>query len=332
MALLSGAAPGTDIVFSQDRLESARNFANKIWNAARFIFLNMERSCVEPWTPEGPKTYQIQGDAIEDRWIWSRFNACAEQVNRSISQYRYHEAAQSVWQFVWSEFCDWYIELKKLKFEDNSGRNADWSNLLAVFEGALRLLHPVMPFLTEELWQRLTVNTPGRPESISLAAFPEFRSELADPAAEQAIGIVQNVITFARNMRAELKIDPKIPLKGSVYARGDVLALARAQGDAISKIANVTLDFVEGAAPADAPAVRSTPDFDLALDLPAEQLQALRERHKKELEQAEKNIDNLERQFADTASLSRKPEHIVQNMRQKLEEYKIQRDKLRKAL
>jgi valyl-tRNA synthetase len=328
MALLIGAAPGTDIVFSPDRLESARNFANKIWNAARFLFMNMERSAVEPWTPQDPAKFDVQGDALEDRWIFSRLNACGEQVNRAIAAYRYHEAAQSVWQFFWSEFCDWYIELKKLKFEDKSGRDCHWSNLLAVFEASLRLLHPVMPFLTEELWQRVTVNTSGRPESISLAGFPEHRPTLTDAAAEHAMGIVQNIITFARNMRAELKIDPKLPLKGTLYAQAAVLDIARAQGDAIGKLANVELDFTEGAAPPQAPAVRSTPEFDLVLDLPVEQLQALRQRQKKELEQVEKNLASLERQLGDEKFLGKAPQHIVDGMRQKLEEYKKQREKL----
>ena len=170
MALLQGAAPGTDIVLTEERMESSRAFANKIWNAARFLFLNMERSGVEPWTPENLEQFLPEPDPvtlaapIEDRWIFSRLNSCAEQVNRAIEQYRYHEAAQLLWHFFWHEFCDWYLELKKLDFRENSGLTAGWRNTLAAFETALRLLHPAMPFLTEELWQRLAAPTrPDRP-------------------------------------------------------------------------------------------------------------------------------------------------------------------------
>ncbi len=139
MALLTAAAPGTDIVFTQERMESARAFANKIWNAARFLFMNMDRSGVKPWTPKDTASYLPEGGGLEDRWIFSRLNACAEQVNRAIEQYRYHEVAQSVWHFFWHEFCDWYVELKKLRFVEGSGLESDWRNLLVAFESCFAL-------------------------------------------------------------------------------------------------------------------------------------------------------------------------------------------------
>jgi valyl-tRNA synthetase len=132
----------------------------------------MERSGVEPWLPHHLETFRAEARpsiavAVEDRCIFSRLNSCAEQVNRAIDQYRYHEAAQLLWHFFWHEFCDWYLELKKLRLEENSGLTADWRNMLAAFETALRLLHPAMPFLTEELWQRLKGDA-RRPASIAL--------------------------------------------------------------------------------------------------------------------------------------------------------------------
>ena len=132
MAMLQCAAPGTDIVLTEARMESSRAFANKIWNAARFLFLNMERCGVEPWVPERLQDFLPEAEdgavPIEDRWIFSRLNDCAQQVNRAIETYRYHEAAQVLWQFIWHEFCDWYVELKKLRFQENSGLTAGWRN------------------------------------------------------------------------------------------------------------------------------------------------------------------------------------------------------------
>src|SRR5208283_4860897 len=135
--------------------QSSRAFANKIWNAARFLFVNLERCTVEPWMADDVNAYLPDPSSpVEDRWIFSRLNVCADAMNRAIGQYRYHDAAQIVWHFIYDDFCDWYIELKKIRFVEGSGLNDDWRNLLAAFESALRLLHPAMPFLTEELWHR----------------------------------------------------------------------------------------------------------------------------------------------------------------------------------
>ena len=129
---IDDAAPGTDIVLTEERMASSRAFANKIWNAARFLFLKMEYSGVEPSIPGSHSA--LAEAPLEDRWMFSRLNRCAEQVNRSIAQYRYHEAAHTLWHFFWHEFCDWYVEIKKLRFTENSGLTSDWRNILTVFE------------------------------------------------------------------------------------------------------------------------------------------------------------------------------------------------------
>ena len=324
MALLTAAAPGTDIVFTKERMESARAFANKIWNAARFLFLNMERSGVEPWTPSDPATYVPEGGGMEDRWIFSRLNACAEQVNRAIEQYRYHEAAQAVWQFFWHEFCDWYVEMKKLRFVEGSGLNAEWRNLLAAFEASLRLLHPVMPFLTEELWQRL--GTGG--VSIALAKFPVARPELNDQQADEFIGTLQEIVTAVRNLRAEMKVDPKLSLTGTLYGAKGRLAVARLSAEAIQKLANVNLTIDQKGAPPASGAVRHGVGFDIALDLPQAQAGAQEARLAKEREQLEKLIANLERQLSDETFLGKAPEKIVTGMREKLTGYRTQLEKI----
>ena len=332
MALLQGAAPGTDIVLTEERMESSRNFANKIWNAARFLFLNMERSGVERAVPRSLEQFRPLAEAetlevpIEDRWIFSRLNATAEQVNRAIEQFRYHEAAQLLWHFMWHEFCDWYVELKKLKFTENSGLTPGWRNILAAFETALRLLHPAMPFLSEELWQRLAAGNENRPVSIAVASFPQYRAELTDFAAEREIELLQEIVTMARTLRTENKLDPKQPLNATLYSRNDALETARRHAAAIQKLANVKMAFKDEAAPK-AAAVRSTAKFDLVLEVPAAQQEAQQKRIEKEIEQLDKNIASMERQLSDATFLAKAPPQVIEGMRKKLEEYRQQRRK-----
>jgi valyl-tRNA synthetase len=318
-------------------MESSRAFANKIWNAARFLFLNMERSGVEPWVPENLEQFRPLADAetmevrIEDRWIFSRLNTCGEQASRAIEQCRYHEAAQVLWHFFWHEFCDWYLELKKLHFQENSGLNAGWRNTLAAFETALRLLHPAMPFLTEELWQRLATDRTIRPASIALAAYPRYNPDTTDFKAEREIGILQEIVTMARTLRTESKLDPKQQLAGVLYSRGSALEVAQRHAGAIQKLANVVLEFNSDAAPAPGGAsgiMRSTAEFDLVLHVPKSQEDAQHKRLAKEREQLAKNIANSKRQLSDEVFLGKAPAHVVESIRRKLADYEAQLAKI----
>ena len=332
MALLQGAAPGTDIVLTEERMESSRAFANKIWNAARFLFLNMERSGGRALGPESLEQFLPQPEAdtlevpIEDRWIFSRLNTSADQVNRAIEQFRYHEAAQLLWHFFWHEFCDWYLELKKLQFRENSGCTPGWRNILAAFETALRLLHPAMPFLTEELWQRLRHRTaPTRPVSIALAPYPQYRQELTDHAAEHEIELLQEIVTLARTLRTEAKLDPKQQLAGTLYSRSEALDAARAP-----RRRHPEAGQREARIPAPKPRRKADrhalhrPQFDLVLEVPAAQMEAQRARVGKETEQLRKNIASLERQLSDDNFLAKAPAPVVEGMRRKLDDYQAQ--------
>jgi valyl-tRNA synthetase len=339
MALLLGASPGADIVLTEERMESSRAFANKIWNAARFLFLNMERSGVEPWVPESLEQFRPLADAetmevrIEDRWIFSRLNTCGELASRAIEQCRYHEAAQVLWHFFWHEFCDWYLELKKVHFQENSGLTAGWRNTLAAFETALRLLHPAMPFLTEELWQRLATDRSTRPVSIALATYPRYNPDTTDFKAEREIGILQEIVTMARTLRTESKLDPKQQLEGVLYSRGPALEVAQSHAGAIQKLANVVLEFRSDAAPGGAAGVmRSTAEFDLVLHVPKSQEDAQRKRLAKEREQLAKNIANSKRQLSDDTFLGKAPPHVVESIRHKLADYEAQLGKIDAAL
>ena len=335
LALLMGAAPGTDIVLSEERMESARSFANKIWNAARLIFMNMERSGVEPWVPDDLLAFRPEAEdgavSFEDQWIFSRLSHCAQQVNQAIEQHRYHEAAQELWEFFWHEFCDWYLELKKLRLEAGSGLTASWRNLLAAFDGALRLLHPVMPFVSEELWQRLAENAPKRPKSIALAAYPNDATGWTNSPVEIEMAVLQEIITVARTRRAEMKLDPKAMLDGMLYSQYAALGIADEHHAVIQKLANVKLELRNDVAPSSAHVI-SRPTFDLELKVPQANVAEQRKRLEKEREQLEKNIANSTRQLGDETFLSRAPAHVVESIKTKLVDYETQLAKVRKAL
>jgi valyl-tRNA synthetase len=337
MALLMGAAPGTDIAIGPDRIESARAFANKIWNASRLIFMRMESSGVGQWLAREGDCCLPAADArslavpLEDRWIFSRLNRCADIVNRSIEQYRFHEVAQTLWSFFWHEFCDWYLELKKLRLQDNSGLTSDWRNLLTVYEMALRLLHPAMPFLTEELWQRIAEGSEDRPESIALANFPQYNPDAAAPDAEYEMTVLQAAVTAAREIRADLKLDPRATLDAVLVAREPAKHLAATESLAIERLAGVRLELRESLDGVDG-VKRSTPEFDLLVRVSAEQAAAQRARVQKEIDRLEKLIANSERQLADQTFVSRAPAHVVDSIRQKLAEYTAQLAKHRESL
>ncbi|HEX6895216.1 MAG TPA: valine--tRNA ligase [Bryobacteraceae bacterium] len=317
LGLMMSAAPGTDITYSEDRMASSRQFGNKIWNAARLILMNMEVSGIAPALPE-PGT----PETLEDRWIFSRLSRTAASVNRALAQHRYHEVAEELWQFFWHDFCDWYLEIKKLRFTPNSGLTNDWRNLLSVFGTYLRLEHPIMPFITEELWHRF-----GETRSIALADYPQ--AGRIDEPAEREMALMQEMITAARQMRADHGLDKKLLLEGVLYCRNGSRSV---ELPVIEKLATVKLDIRTGAAPELKGAVRSTPDFDLVLRLPEVDMEMQRTRLLKEIEQLEKAIADKDRQLASEKFLAGAPAQVVESLRTKRAEQSAQLEKSRAAL
>ena len=337
-ALVVAAGQGSDVVLSEERIAGGRTFANKIWNAARFIFLSLEKSGAEPWLPEDPDRFVPQAatgnsqPSLEDRWMFSRLNEVAGLVNSHIGKYRYHEAANLLYHFFWGEFCDWYVELKKLSFRENSGLTPEWKNMLVAMERALRLLHPVMPFITEELWQRLTAGATGRPKSIALSSYPAGDPALTDKEAERQVELLREIIVALRNLRAEMGIPPKTGLEGICYGhRAEVAEVVTEQAAALSRLANVKLTAQSGAAP-QGKAMHHGKDFDLQLELPAEETKTLRERLAKQLKPLEKARDSSQRQLGNEQFLSKAPPHVVESIRKKLADYESQIARIRETL
>jgi valyl-tRNA synthetase len=343
--LAAMAAPGTDIAFSESRTDGYRAFANKIWNAARFMFMNVDR--VDPGlrparTTKGgsPRTgvAGFQTSTLEDLWILSRFNRVTAEVNDALATYRFHEAANRIYDFFWGEFCDWYLELIKprLNFEEGEGKaqaRAACGNLINLFEASLRLLHPVMPFITEEIWQALYDGKPPL-KSIALAEYPQADESQISLAAETSMATLQELIVSVRNVRAELKIEPKVkvPIRLSAHD-AEARALIEQNQSAVQRLASVeTIGFINGPL-VDELGARYTAKFDF---LPIYQkkinLATERERLRKELEQVEKEIANSQRQLGNEQFLAKAPAHVVEGIRKRAQELAMQRELTEKQL
>jgi valyl-tRNA synthetase len=339
--LAAMAAPGTDIAFNESRTDGYRAFANKIWNAARFMFMNVDRIAPElrpaADLDRDPSSHQqgagaaIDGSAFEDRWILSRFNRATRDVNGAIGAYRFHEAANRIYDFFWGEFCDWYLELIKprlLEGADAAAARAACENLVNLFDGALRLLHPVMPFITEEIWHAMYAGEPPL-KSIALAAYPSADEAQIDLTVETEMAIVQDLIAGVRNLRAELKVEPKVKVPIEVFANeAEIRRLIEENRGAVERLGGVeSINFVESSL-AKVAGARSTARFDVHLvyekkiDVAAE-----RERLKKELEKIEKEIANGQRQLGNEQFLAKAPAKVVDGLRARAEELKVLREK-----
>jgi valyl-tRNA synthetase len=290
--LLVSAAPGGDIALSEERIDAEKAFANKIWNASRLLFSKPTDGSGKPVS-------------LADRWIASRLNAAAETANKCFDQHRYDLVADALYHFWWDDFCDWYLELKKL--------DSDWSFGYIVYEQALRLLHPLMPFITEELWHRLPVELRGDAKSIALAKYP--LAAPVDAAADAEMATLQEIVTSARKARADAGVDPKQTVDGELFASGARLAVTRANAEAIGRLARVNLEL------------RDEEPFRLKLALKVD-----RAKVGKEIAEMVKVIANSNRQLSDEKFLSKAPAKIIDGMKAKLVEYEAQLAKLRASL
>ncbi len=376
--LAAMAAPGTDIAFSESRTESYRAFANKIWNAARFLFMNVDRAqqacvwslsefawsqdqkmgappfsegeggprmpSVPPFPPteagkdgapsREPTLARFRAETLEDRWILSRFNRIAQEIDDALATYRFHEAAHVVYHFFWGEFCDWYLELIKprLNADNREAARTAFTNLISIFEGALRLLSPFMPFLTEELWHAVYDGQPPA-KSIALVAYPRADLAQVDAGAETEMAILQDLIVSVRNIRAELKVEPKQRLAIEIYAQDGVRALLDGNRSALERLANVeAISFVEQSL-AKAAGARTTARFDVRVlyerkvDVAAE-----RERLNKELTKLTQELARATAQLGNEAFLAKAPANVVEGLRKRKGELELLIEKIKSAL
>jgi len=353
--LASMASPGTDIAFNPSRTEGYRAFANKIWNASRFVFMNLDRvggSLIEnpprrhgdteisghskehrgaqaPSPVEPYEEYSLE--RLENRWITSRFNRVAGEINEGLAAYRFDEAANAVYKFFWNEFCDWYLEIIKPAL---AGPEAEARAALAflgqVFEGALRLLSPFMPFITEEIWHAVYGGKPPQ-KSIALARYPELDKKRLDDEAEAQMTVLQDLIVAVRNMRAERNVPPKEKSALRIHAEPGVQALVTANRGMVERLASVDgIDFVKGSLLQTA-GVRATSQFEVALVYEVD-VAVERERLKKELARLEAQLVSAQRQLSNQQFLAKAPPKVVEGLRNQEAEVKVLITKIKAAL
>jgi valyl-tRNA synthetase len=222
-----------------ERFELGRNFANKLWNAARFLLMNLEGYA--------PAAARLEELPLEDRWILSRLATTARAVTEQLEGYHFSDAARAVYDFAWSEFCDWYVEMSKGRLRDPGGRPAAQRVLVGVLDAILRLVHPIMPFVAESIWQALAEAAfeRGLPapepsaESVVIAPWPEFPAEWQDPAMEARFGRMQQLVQMVREMRSHYSVDPRTPLDVTVRCGEAVAADFRALAPFVAQLAGV---------------------------------------------------------------------------------------------
>jgi len=320
------AVPGRDVFLSEERIEGSRHFCNKIWNASRFTLMNLEG-----FDPEDAGERELSY-TLADRWILSALNGLIATMDEHCEAYNFSEACRALYEFFWSSFCDWYVELAKLRLygDDDSGRFTAQFVLWTVLEQALRLLQPFMPFITEEIWQRL----PHEGESLTIAPWPQARPELVDAQAEEEMGVMQEVITCMRRLRSEMGVRPNVRLAGLVVpledGRGDLL---REHEDYIVSQARLeSLQIAEGVEDPTSFARGLAAGVEIFLPLTVEDFSEEMDRIGREIAKLEDESRRFQAKLSNDQFLSKAPAEVVQKERRKLADNHLKIEKLQEQL
>ncbi len=319
--LAAYAAQGRDIKFSEERVEGYRHFLNKIWNVARFISMNMDE---ETKIMSGLDVLNSGASlSLADRWILSRLSGVSRDVNHALDEYRFNDAASLLYQFVWHELCDWYVEMIKpdLGGDNETSKSAAISTLVNVFESALALMHPFMPFITEEIWQQL----PARAEvdSICIREYPVYNESLYDMKSEEKMAVIMDAVTGIRSIRGELNISPSLELKVYIRSMNEAQEVLNENMSFITKLAR-TAEIVSGNE-IDAPknsASSIKPSMEIYVPLKGIiDVDAEITRLNKEFSKTEKDLTFLKKKLANLDFMNKAPEAVIEECRVKHEDY-----------
>jgi valyl-tRNA synthetase len=328
-ALASMTVGSNDMTVQESKIESARNFANKIWNATRFVSMNLTEGTI----PKDDAQW-VPSDTLADRWILSELNSVIRQVEQALEEYRFHEVAQTLYHFFWDDFCDWYIELSKplVASRTDSPDVRDARQRIAfILESSLRLLHPIMPFITEELWQRL----PHKGQSIMLAPFPVADSEDDGSEVREQMGVLIALVTKIRNIRSEMNI-PSQSLLNLHLATTDpaTVTLIEENRDHVKRLARVQEIAISAELPTFQSAARDIV-AGIEVFVPLEGLinvEKENERIRKELGRKENEARGLAARLDNEAFVERAPVEVVKQARDRHEELIAEIEKLKVTL
>ena len=326
--LIASATPGTDLIFSEERVAGYRAFANKLWNATRFSLMNLGDDEV---------ALQASADAadptarsVADRWILSRLAGLLPRLERNFDKYRFDEAAQDLYQFIWHEFCDWYLEMAKvvLNSDDEAAKRETRGTLLAVLEIVLRALHPMMPFVTEDLWSRL----PGDRGLLAQSAWAAAQQEWVDPQAESLVKLLQDVATEARRLRAEVGVEPRRQIELTLVCAGEQrredLHSIEAELRALVRAGSVLITAEEPESGERVAGV--TGDVEVLMSLEGVvDLDKERERLNKMLAKVEAELAGLVARLGNDGFVSNAPDAVVEKVRNRHAELDAECERLR---
>ncbi|MFB4162929.1 valine--tRNA ligase [Alteribacillus sp. JSM 102045] len=320
--LATGTTPGNDLRFHWEKVEANWNFANKIWNASRFALMNMGGLSYEEINLDGEKT-------IADRWILTRLQETIKDVTRLMDSYEFGEVGRLLYNFIWDDVCDWYIEMAKLPLygEDENAKKTTRSVLAYVLDHTMRLLHPIMPFITEEIWQHL----PHSGESITTAAWPEAKDEYIDSESVKDMELLKSVIRSVRNTRAEMNVAPSKPIDLQINAADqNVLTQLERGRSYLEHFCNPEKLIVKTDLDASEKSV-SQVLTGATLYMPLAGLIDLDEevaRLEKEKEKLNKEVERVQKKLSNEGFVKKAPEHVVEEEKQKEKDYLEKREKV----
>ncbi|MDP8232016.1 MAG: valine--tRNA ligase, partial [Candidatus Zophobacter franzmannii] len=320
---------GADSYYTDALLENGRNFANKIWNAYRFIMMNAENI-------EGLPTKDELRLELADKWIYSRLNEVAKEVADYYENLRFNDAASSMMRFIWDEFCSWYLELTKDRIynsEDKVGQLTAKYILLDVMQSSMRLLHPIMPFITEEVWQGIKAQLPNDEEALIIAQYPIADESMISEKISNEMSFIQETITAIRNLRKQINLNPGVEVEITVVTEDqNVDALYKQYQSYLTKLAKVTnliftADKPEGAIAAVVGKTTLYLSLEGLIDMEAERAKLL-----KQIDKLEKEFGGIERKLGNEKFISKAKPEIVEKEKAKYNEVKDKLDKTRELL